>query len=247
VHDAKAIEDLREPVSETLSQSRRLSQSLAEMVARRSDFLAAYQNEAYAARYRNHVDNVISIEAQRAPGKVGLADAVARYHFKLMAYKDEYEVARLYSDGSFLQQVQSELSGEHLRLHVHLAPPLLARVNKATGEQKKMTFGPWIFPVFKVLAKLKFLRGTAFDPFGYTKERAVERALIADYEKMIAEILSKLTPANHHIAVALASIPEKIRGFGQVKMRSLKAAKANEAALLEQFREGRAPLLRAAE
>jgi indolepyruvate ferredoxin oxidoreductase len=247
VHDPAALERLLRPAPQTGSQSRRLSQSLEEIVERRFDFLVAYHNKAYAARYRSHVDKVSTIEAQRTPGKSGLADAAARYLFKLMAYKDEYEVARLYADGSFLQQVQSEFAGEHLRLHVHLAPPLLTRVNKATGEPKKITFGPWIFPVFRVLAKLKFLRGTPFDPFGYTKERTIERQLVADYEKMLGEILGRLTPANHHIAVALASIPEKIRGFGHVKMRTLKAAKADEARLLDELRQGRVALLRAAE
>jgi indolepyruvate ferredoxin oxidoreductase len=130
---------------------------------------------------------------------------------------------------------------------VHLAPPLIARINKATGEPKKITFGPWIFPLFRLLAKLKVLRGTAFDPFGYSAERKTERALLRDYEAMLEEILGKLTPENHHIAVGLAAIPEKIRGFGHVKMRHLKAAKADEAALLDQFRSGPAPLLKAAE
>ena len=106
---------------------------------------------------------------------------------------------------------------------------------------------PWIFPAFRLLAKLKFLRGTAFDPFGYSVERRTERALIRDYESLLEELLAKLTPENHHIAVGLAAIPEKIRGFGHVKTRHLKAAKADEAALLEQFRAGPAPLLRAAE
>jgi indolepyruvate ferredoxin oxidoreductase len=176
-----------------------------------------------------------------------LADAVARYLFKLMAYKDEYEVARLYADPAFRKQVDNELGGEQLRLHVHLAPPLLARKDKTSGEPRKMTFGPWIFPVFGLLAKLKFLRGTAFDPFGYSTERKTERALIADYEALLDELMAKLTAENHHIAVGLAAIPEKIRGFGHVKVRHLKAAKADEAALLDQFRAGPAPLLKAAE
>jgi indolepyruvate ferredoxin oxidoreductase len=164
-----------------------------------------------------------------------------------MAYKDEYEVARLYADDAFRKQVGSELGGEHLRFHVHLAPPLLARTDKATGEPKKMTFGPWIFAVFKLLAKLKFMRGTAFDPFGYSLERKTERALVRDYEALLDELIARLNADNHHVAVGLAVIPEKIRGFGHVKMRHLKAAKADEAALLEQFRAGPAPLLKAAE
>ena len=196
---------------------------------------------------RRWVEETKAVEAARTPGKSGLADAVGRYLFKLMAYKDEYEVARLYADDAFGKQVRSELGGEHLRLYVHLAPPLLARADKLTGEPKKMTFGPWIFPLFRLLAKFKFLRGTAFDPFGYTLERRRERALVREYEMMLEEVLARLSGENHHIAVALAAIPEKIRGFGHVKMRHLKAAKAEEAALLEQLRTGPAPLLKAAE
>jgi indolepyruvate ferredoxin oxidoreductase len=242
-----AVEALIQPAPEAVSDARRLSQSFDEMVARRIAFLTAYQNATYAARYRRWVDRANAVEAARAPGKSGLADAVGRYLFKLMAYKDEYEVARLYADESFAKQVRNEVGGEHLRLHVHLAPPLLARADKVTGEPKKMTFGPWIFPLFRLLAKCKFLRGTAFDPFGYSNERRTERALVRDYENVLEEVLARLNGDNHHIAVALAAIPEKIRGFGHVKMRHLKAAKAEEAALLDQLRSGVVPLLKAAE
>jgi indolepyruvate ferredoxin oxidoreductase len=245
--DPAAVETLIQPAPEAVSDARKLSQSLDEMIARRAAFLTAYQDAAYAARYRALVDRAKTAEAARAPGKGGFAEAVARYLFKLMAYKDEYEVARLYSDGSFIKQVHNELGGEHLRFQVHLAPPLLAPVNKATGEPKKLTFGPWIFPLFKLLAKFKILRGTPLDPFGYSRERKTERALVHDYETMLTEVLEQLNDANHHIAVGLAAIPEKIRGFGHVKMRHLAAAKADEAALFEQFRAGPAPLLRAAE
>jgi indolepyruvate ferredoxin oxidoreductase len=242
-----AVEALIEPVPEALSNARTLSHSFDEMVARRVAYLTAYQDAAYAARYRRWVDKAKAAEATRAPGKSGLAEAVGRYLFKLMAYKDEYEVARLYADESFAKQVKSEVGGDDLRLYVHLAPPLLARVDKMTGEPKKMTFGPWIFPLFRLLAKFKFLRGTAFDPFGYAKERKTERALVREYETMLEEVLARLNGENHHIAVGLAAIPEKIRGFGHVKMRHLKAAKADEAALLDQLRAGVAPLLKAAE
>jgi indolepyruvate ferredoxin oxidoreductase len=172
---------------------------------------------------------------------------VARYLFKLMAYKDEYEVARLHAEESFDHLIKSQFEGEDLRFYVHLAPPLFAPIDRVTGLPRKLTFGPWMFRVFKVLAKFKFLRGTPFDPFGHTAERRTERALIRDYEKMLDEILAKLGPDNHAIAVALASVPEKIRGFGHVKQRHLKAAKADEAALSEQWRAGAAPLLKAAE
>ena len=245
--DPKAVEALIKPAPETTSDARRLSQSFDEMVERRVALLTAYQSDRYARRYRAWVDKAKAAEAEFAPGRSGLADAVARYLFKLMAYKDEYEVARLYSDGAFIKQVNGELGGENLRFHVHLAPPLLARTDKSTGEPKKMTFGPWIFTLFGVLAKFKFLRGTFLDPFGYSVERKTERQLVRDYETMLTEILDKLTPENHHIAVGLAAIPEKIRGFGHVKLRHLKAAKADEAALLDQLRAGPAPLLKAAE
>ena len=242
-----AVEALIKPAPQALSDARLLSRSFEEVVARRVAYLTAYQDAAYAARLRRWVEETKAVEAARTPGKSGLADAVGRYLFKLMAYKDEYEVARLYADDAFGKQVRSELGGEHLRLYVHLAPPLLARADKLTGEPKKMTFGPWIFPLFRLLAKFKFLRGTAFDSFGYTLERRRERALVREYEMMLEEVLARLSGENHHIAVALAAIPEKIRGFGHVKMRHLKAAKAEEAALLEQLRTGPAPLLKAAE
>jgi indolepyruvate ferredoxin oxidoreductase len=134
-----------------------------------------------------------------------------------------------------------------LRFEFHLAPPLIARKDPTTGVAKKMSFGPWMMPAYRLLARLKFLRGSRFDPFGYTKERRTERQLVRDYEAMLDEVLAGLTPANHPLAVGLAAIPEKIRGFGHVKARHLTAAKADEAALLEQFRAGPAPVLKAAE
>ena len=245
--DRAAVETLAQPAAAATSDARQLSESFAETVERRVKFLTAYQNAAYAARYRDRVEKVQAAEAVCAPGKSGLADAVARYLFKLMAYKDEYEVARLYTDGAFLRQVESSFSGENLRLEFHLAPPLLARRDKTTGLPRKMSFGPWLLPAFRLLAKLKFLRGTAFDPFGRSAERRTERKLIEDYEAMLDNVLAALTPDNHHIAVGLAAIPEKIRGFGHVKQRHLAAAKADEAALLEQFNSCSPALLKAAE
>jgi len=245
--DLASVEALIKPAPESASDARRLSQSYDETVARRVAFLTDYQNADYAARYQALVSKVQAAEAAKAPGKSGLSEAVARYLFKLMAYKDEYEVARLYAEPSFLAQVKNEVAGDNLRLKFHLAPPLFARKDKVTGLPKKMTLGPWMLPAFRALAKFKFLRGTALDIFGYSEERRTERKLIADYETMLGEIMSKLTPENHHLAVGLANIPEKIRGFGHVKARHLVAAKADEAALLDQFRSGQAPVLKAAE
>ena len=246
--DRAQVEALARPAAAKLSDALHLSESLDEIIERRVKFLTDYQDAAYAARYRGLVEKARAAEAARTPGKTGLAEAVARYLFKLMAYKDEYEVARLYTDGSFLAQVADAFDGDNLRFEFHLAPPLLARRDRTTGLPRKMSFGPWLLPAFRLLASLKFLRGTAFDPFGRTQERRTERKLIEDYQAMLAKVLDALTPDNHHVAVALASIPEKIRGFGHVKQRHLAAAKADEAALFEQFQAGGSPaLLKAAE
>jgi indolepyruvate ferredoxin oxidoreductase len=242
--DLDAVEKLVAPTAP--DPALKLSQSFDEMVARRVAFLTDYQNAAWAARYRAWVDKARAAEAEKAPDKCGLAEAVARYLFKLMAYKDEYEVARLYSDESFVRQVRETFDGDDLRLHVHLSPPILSPTDKA-GRPRKIVFGPWLFGLFRFLARLKGLRGTALDIFGYTEERRTERKLIADYEAMLTEVLDGLTPDNHTVAVGLAAIPEKIRGFGHIKMRNLAAAKADEAALLELFRAGSTPLLKAAE
>ncbi len=245
--DLAAVETLARPSLDAQDPVRVLSGSFDELVSRRVEFLTAYQNAAYAMRYRRLVDTARAAEADQAPGKTGFAEAVGRYLFKLMAYKDEYEVARCYADPAFLRQVRNEVDGDNLRLIFHLAPPLFARRDKVTGEPRKISFGPWMIYVFALLAKCKFLRGTPFDPFGHTTERRTERQLVRDHERLIHELIAKLAPDNHHIAVGLAAIPEKIRGFGHVKMRHLAAAKADEAALLEQFRAGAAPLLKAAE
>jgi indolepyruvate ferredoxin oxidoreductase len=245
--DPAAVEALVAPRLPEDNDSLRLSQTFAETVGRRVAFLTAYQSKRLARRYRGLVEKLRAAEAEKAPGQTGLAEAVARYLFKLMAYKDEYEVARLYTDTSFIERVKSSFAGDNLRFEFHLAPPLLARCDPLTGEPKKMSFGPWLLKVFSVLAKFKFLRGTPLDPFGYTTERRTERRLIAEYLSVLDDIVEHLTPVNHQIAVALAALPEKIRGFGPVKARHLVAAKAEEAALREQFHSDSDQFLKAAE
>ncbi|MFG1296927.1 indolepyruvate ferredoxin oxidoreductase family protein [Xanthobacter variabilis] len=236
-HDPAAVEALVAPQSGAGAQSdaRRLSQNLDEVIARRVEELTRYQDAAYAARYQALVTKVRRREAEAAPGRTDLTEAVARNLFKLMAYKDEYEVARLYADGAFLKQVASAFEGD-LKFEFHLAPPVFARPDPATGEPRKMRFGPWMLRALGLLAKLKGLRGTALDPFGRSAERRTERALITDYERLMGEVLADLDGGNHALAVALASIPEKIRGYGPVKVRQLHAAKAEEAELLMRFR-----------
>ncbi|AWM89221.1 indolepyruvate ferredoxin oxidoreductase family protein [Microvirga sp. 17 mud 1-3] len=229
------------------TESRRLSETLDETIDRRAQFLTDYQNARYAVRYRRAVERVRAAEEKAVPGSTSLTDAVVRSLFKLMAYKDEYEVARLYTDGSFERQVASTFEGENLRYEFHLAPPLFARKDPATGLPRKMSFGPRMMKVFRVLARLKGLRGTPLDVFGYTHERRTERRLVRDYEALLQEILSRLDADNHATAVGLASLPQKIRGFGHVKERNLKAAKAEEAELLARFRAAAPAMALAAE
>ena len=198
-------------------------QSLEAVVSRRVEFLTAYQNARYAARYRAAVESIARAERQRTPGGDALTQAVARSLFKLMAIKDEYEVARLYSDGAFMQQLQRTFGGD-LKVSFHLAPPLLAHRDPVTGEARKMRFGPWMMKGFQGLAAMRGLRGTPLDVFGYSAERRAERALLADYETLCGELAAGLTPENRDTALALAALPETIRGFGHVKARAMAAA-----------------------
>ncbi|MEP7068573.1 MAG: indolepyruvate ferredoxin oxidoreductase family protein, partial [Usitatibacter sp.] len=221
---------------EARPESQRLSQGLEETISRRRAFLAAYQDEAYAKRYEEFVARVRAAESAKAPGATVLTSVVARYLFKLMAYKDEYEVARLYTDTDFLKRVAGQFEGDY-RLKLHLAPPLWAKNDPVTGEPRKREFGAWMLGAMRVLAKLKFLRGTALDVFGYSTERRGERALIAEYERTVAELLEKLDAGRVELAAEIASIPEFVRGYGPVKERHLKDAKAREAQLLAQWRD----------
>ncbi|MBV6631846.1 MAG: indolepyruvate ferredoxin oxidoreductase family protein [Alphaproteobacteria bacterium] len=213
---------------------RQLSQSLDELIDRRVDDLTIYQNRAYADRYLKLVKSVRAAEAKLGMDTTDLAAAVARYGYKLMAYKDEYEVARLYSDGRFLAQLNERFEGD-FALNFHLAPPMIAPRDERTGEMKKVSFGPWMLRAFGLLKHFKGLRGTRFDPFGKTEERKMERQLIADYEQLMEGLVDRLTPQNHHLAVDIASIPEMIRGYGHVKERHLAKAKAREGELLAGF------------
>src|SRR5204863_4638976 len=161
-----------------------------------------------------------------------------RYYFKLLAIKDEYEVARLYAETDFVQRVAAQFEGDY-KLNFHLAPPTLNKAAK-NGEPKKSKYGPWMMPAFRVLAKLRRCRGTALDIFARSPERKMERALIGEYETVIAEVLERLTPQNYQVAVDLASLPEHIRGYGYIKERNVKDAKVREKALLAQLRGAKA-------
>ncbi len=244
--DEARVARASEPVTPLRLKAPDIATTLEELVERRIRFLTEYQNEAYARRYKDLVVRVQKAEADRAKGREGLTGAVARYYFKLLAYKDEYEVARLFTDGGFARKLHDQFEGDY-KLKFHMAPPLFARRDPDTGELIKQEFGPWMMTAFRILADLKFLRGTAFDVFGYSAERKQERELIADYEATLEEICCGLSSQNHDLAVAIASIPEHIRGYGHVKEEHLEKAEAEKQALLRAFRDPNAPRAQAAQ
>ena len=211
----------------------RKRETLDSVIARRVEFLTGYQNAAYAQTYRDFVAKVQQEEAKL--GKTALSEAVARYLFKLMAYKDEYEVARLHSDPAFLKRIDDMFEGDYT-LNYHLAPPMTADRNEK-GELIKKKYGPSMLRNFKLLAKLKGLRGGAFDVFGKTEERQTERALIQQYRASIEEVLRSLNADKHATAVEIARIPEQIKGYGHVKERNLKPARERWNALMAQYRD----------
>jgi len=215
-----------------------VSESVADMVARRVAFLTDYQNAAYGARYRALVEETQKAEQAAVPGATALSKAVARYYFKLMAYKDEYEVARLHTDPAFLEKLKAEFDGD-FKLAFNLAPPIMAKPDPVSGEPTKKRFGPWAMYLFKVLRALKGLRGTPFDIFGYSEERRLERRLIVEYADRMRGLLARLTPVNYDVAVEIASIPERIRGYGHIKRRHLAEVKPKEAELLAAFEHAR--------
>jgi indolepyruvate ferredoxin oxidoreductase len=230
---------------EALPDAHRLSDNLDEVIARRAAFLAEYQNAAYAARYTAAVGRMRAAEAA-VSDTTAVTDAAARSLFKLMAYKDEYEVARLYTAGDFLRRVAEQFEGDY-KLKFHLAPPLTADRDPKTGHLQKREYGPWMLSAFRVLAKFKGLRGTAFDIFGRTAERRAERQAIADYQMLLAEIAANLTAANHSTAVELAAVPLDIRGYGHVKEANRQRADTRTVGLLARFRGAQPPEAVAAE
>jgi indolepyruvate ferredoxin oxidoreductase len=229
--DLKAVEDF----ADRAAPNSEMPAGLDEIVLHRSKELTAYQNEDYADRYRSLVARAKKAAADRASGLDGFAEAVARYAYKLMAYKDEYEVARLYTDSRFLKQLEGAFEGD-FKLQFHLAPPLLTKRHPETGLRDKRTFGAWMLPAMRQLAKLKFLRGTPFDIFGYTEERRRERRMAIDYEQRIDEITESLNHENHALALRIASLPEGIRGYGHVKDQHVKSVAVETENLINLWR-----------
>lgn len=229
-HQPERVAALMAPPAQVVELRKR--ETLETLVARRVEFLTDYQDAAYAARYRELVERVRA--AEQPLGKTLLAETVAKGLFRLMAYKDEYEVARLHAETGFRDKVAAQFEGD-FKVHYHLAPPLLARHNEK-GELVKRRFGPWTYSLFRVLAKFKGLRGTALDIFGRTEERRTERALIGEYRATVEELVAGLQPGKHRLAVEIAGLPEQIRGYGHVKARNLAAVRPQWERLLQQWR-----------
>jgi indolepyruvate ferredoxin oxidoreductase len=243
-HDVAALDRIAKPAAKIASKPK----TLDDLVAFRAEHLTKYQDAALADRYRAKVTAIAALEAAKTPGKSGLAEAVARSYHKLLAIKDEYEVARLYTDSSFKAALNEQFEATG-KLEFHVAPPFLAwfHKDKVTGHPRKIKLGAWMLPVFGLLAKGKRLRGSALDVFGLSAERRLERQMIADYDALLAEIGDRLTAASHATAVALASVPEEIKGFGHVKAATYATAKKREADLLKRLRAAPAPVRQAAE
>jgi indolepyruvate ferredoxin oxidoreductase len=228
--DPEGIEQLARAQQPVLPQHR-LSRDLDEAVARRRDYLIAYQDRAYARRYTELVARVRRAEDALLPASALLTESVARSYFKLLAYKDEYEVARLYTAPEFAQALNAAFEGE-FKLRFHLAIPALSRPNPDGGEPGKRSYGPWLMYAFQLLAPLKFLRGTPLDIFGYGAERRLERRLISEYEAMVDTLLGSLRRDTLALAVEIAGLPEGIRGYGPIKERSVAAARQRQHELM---------------
>ena len=210
------------------------ARSLDELIEHRASGLRDYQGAQLEERYRERVDVVRRRETRACPDHEELTRAVAQNYFKLLAYKDEYEVARLYTDGTFAERLNAQFEGD-FRVELQLAPPLFSRIDPLTGRPRKHSYGPWIFRFLKILSRMKRLRGTRLDPFGYTHERRMERALIVEYEQSIQLLIDSLTPDNHALALQIANLPDQIRGFGAVKLVSCQRVAQQRKELLGRY------------
>jgi indolepyruvate ferredoxin oxidoreductase len=205
--------------------------SLAGIIEHRASFLTAYQSRSYARRYRDWVERVRAAEAGACPGSTVLTEAVARNYFKLLAYKDEYEIARLYVQTDFIADTLRKFDGRP-KLKFHLSPPWLARADPLSGRPAKYELGSWVLPVFALLARLRFLRGTVFDVFAHSAERRAERQLLTCYESLLSKIVNEIDESRLDLALELARLPDEIRGFGPVKKAAIACAQAREVELL---------------
>ncbi len=234
-HDPAAIEKMLADVREELYEP--ISETLEEVIAKRKEYLTGYQNARYAARYANAVADIKAAEEALQTGGLPVTEAAARYYHKVLAYKDEYEVARLFTDGHFMEELKATFQGDY-KIRFNLAPPIMEQMDPATGRPKKREFGAWMLPAFSVLAKFKFLRGTPFDMFGYHHDRRAERKLINDYEADIALVKAKLRRDTIDLCAELLSVPDDISGYGPIKEANLKAAMQKRAELRYMLENG---------
>lgn len=230
--DPQAVDTLLEAAGLAVAEGR--PETLDSLIDRRTAFLKDYQDSAYAGRYRDRLVQFRAVEAEKLNGSTSLTEAAARSLFKLMAYKDEYEVARLWSDPKQLQKITNRFDGD-IKLKAHLAPPLFARKNPATGTLQKEEFGPWVFKAYGVLRRMKRLRGTWADPFGYTAERRKERALVRDFEALMEDVIARLSKENAAAAEDLLSLPMRIRGYGHIKEKAIREYETAVAELRERL------------
>jgi indolepyruvate ferredoxin oxidoreductase len=233
------LPDAVAPSTEAMQPKR--SATPAELIEERLEYLTKYQDRAYADRYVALLARITAAEQRARPGSRALTQAIAQSYFKLLAYKDEYEVARLYSDGAFQRKLEAQFETGG-RIKVYLAPPLISRLDPNTGRPRKRAFGGWVLKLFNVLAKAKGLRGHWFDPFGWTDERKQERWQIDHFEKIVDELLNSLDRQNLAIAVDIATLPVEVRGFGPVKAEALERMLVREEELMERYREPPAPI-----
>jgi indolepyruvate ferredoxin oxidoreductase len=227
--DPARLEAMIKGQDETVAPKTLDAMSLDEVIAHRRAHLTAYQSGRLAKRYQNLVKRVRDAAIDGGHGDA-LPRAVAINYAKLLAYKDEYEVARLFTDGRFEKQLRDQFEGE-FKFNFNLAPPILGGAKDALGRPKKRAFGTWMMPVFRTMAKFRFLRGTPLDIFGYSADRKIERDLIAGYEKDVDTVLGLLSPVTHDTAVEILSLPDRIRGYGPVKEKAIADAKARYAQL----------------
>ena len=228
---------LKKEVLNTISEKKKVLTNFEEKYDDRYNYLIKYQNEKYAKKYRYLVD-FAKISEEKIGNGNKFSTAVLNNYFKLMSYKDEYEISRLYSDIEFIDKVKKKFDGNY-KINFYLSPPIFNKKDKVTGNPLKIKFGQWFINIFKIISKLKFLRGTLFDPFGYLQERKNERRLVKDYKNTVLEIGKKLTLNNYDIAVDIASLPDQIRGFGHVKEKNLRVAEECKNNLMNAFNESK--------
>lgn len=239
-HKPEVIEEMVAEMKGSAEEDN-IATTIEDIIAKRADYLTKYQNAAYAKRYTDMVDRVKTAEEGIVANSTSLTEAVARYYHKLLAYKDEYEVARLYTNGDFMKKLQATFTGNY-KVKFNMAPPIMESADPATGRPRKREFGPWMLRALSLLAKMKGLRGTPFDIFGYHKDRREERVLIAKYEELIETVLGKLDKSNIDLCIEILSLPDMIKGYGPVKDENIKKARAKKEELLDQLTTGNAPV-----